>query len=47
MKRSVQKDTNLSDLYRAEFLYFDFSLFKSQIKNLADTLNIHRPWLKD
>jgi len=42
MERSVQKDTN----FRAEFLYFVFNLsfFKSQIKNLADFINIHKPF---
>ncbi len=46
MKRSVQKDTNFSDKHRAEFLYFVFNLsfFKSQIKNLADFINIHKPF---
>ncbi|AUC75702.1 hypothetical protein CW732_08460 [Olleya sp. Bg11-27] len=46
MKRSVQKDTNFSDKHRAEFLYFvfNFCLLKSQIKNLADFLNIHKPF---
>ena len=44
MKRSVQKDTNFSDKHRAEFLHFvfNFHFFKSQIKNLADFLNIHK-----
>ena len=45
MKRSVQKDTYFSDKHKAEFLYFvfNFSHFKSQIKNLAIIGNKHKP----
>jgi len=47
MKRSVQKkNTNFSDKHRAGFLYFvfNFLFFKSQIKNLADFININKPF---
>ena len=45
MKRSVQKDTNFSDLHGAEFLYFVFnlSILKAKSKNLADFANKHKP----
>ena len=46
MKRSVQKDTYFSDKHKAEFLYFvfNFSHFKSQIKNLAVLTNKTKPF---
>ena len=46
MKRSVQKDTNFRINTEPNFyiLFLIFSLLKSQIKNLADFINIHKPF---
>ncbi|MBU2947196.1 hypothetical protein [Zobellia uliginosa] len=45
MKRSVQKDTELSDYTQAEFFNFLFILIsqKAKLKNLADFVNTHKP----
>jgi hypothetical protein len=44
MKRSVKKDANFSDKYRAEFLYFVFNLsfLKAKFKNLAAFVNMQK-----